>query len=216
MANPPCGCCAGIEAITPVSVANPPGQPALRYRVGTHAAFLETMKSALTQMAPDLTARDGADSSIAFLDGWACIADVLTFYQERIANEGFLRTAIERYSLCELGRLVGYRPRPGVAASVYLAYQMESGFEGVIPTGTRAQSLPGQDQLPQSFETGEAIEARADWNSLLPRRTRPQRLDAGNAFYVGKIVLLGVALESESGRHAPPHLGSRQRGADAA
>ena len=59
---------------------------------------------------------------MALFDAWATIGDVLTFYQERIANEGYLRTATERRSVLELARLVGYQPRPGVAASVHLAY----------------------------------------------------------------------------------------------
>jgi len=50
------------------------------------------------------------------LDGWATVADVLTFYQERIANESYLRTAIERRSLLELARKIGYELRPGIAA----------------------------------------------------------------------------------------------------
>jgi len=50
---------------------------------------------------------------------------VLTFYQERIANEGYLGTATERRSILELARLVGYELRPGVAASVYLAYVLD-------------------------------------------------------------------------------------------
>ena len=39
-----------------------------------------------------LTTRDPSDPSIALLDAWAVVADVLTFYQERIANEGYLPT----------------------------------------------------------------------------------------------------------------------------
>ena len=56
-----------------------------------------------------LTTREESDPSIALLDGWATVADVLGFYQERIANnEGYLRTATERRSVLELARLVGY------------------------------------------------------------------------------------------------------------
>ena len=59
--------------------------------------------------------RDDDDFSIALLDAWATVADVLTFYQERIANEAYLRTATERLSVLELARLIGYQLRPGVA-----------------------------------------------------------------------------------------------------
>lgn len=190
----PCGCCAGVEALTPLPVANRPGRSALAYRVGTQATFLETMLARLSTscLGSDddcragkglrpllkLTTRDTGDPSIALLDAWATVADVLTFYQERIANEGYLRTATERRSIIELARLVGYRLRPGVAASVYLALTIEKNEKVLIePFQVRAQSVPGPGELPQSFENVEEFEARGIWNKLVPRQTRPLSLE---------------------------------------
>jgi predicted phage baseplate assembly protein len=153
--------------------------------VGTHATFLETMVARLS--SPDYPELNGlktrlpSDAAIAFLDAWATVADVLTFYQERIANEGYLRTATERRSILELARLVGYRLRPGVAASVFLAYTLEKDQTVEIAPGNRVQSLPGPGELPQSFETSEKLEARSAWNELKPRLTRPQRLQLDTA-----------------------------------
>ncbi len=210
--NQSCGCCEGTEQLTPASTANRPGLSAITYRVGTHGSFLETMlarlsnhtlgSSPLDSYVPSggsqsdalpanplnsLTTRDTSDGAIAFLDAWATVADVLTFYQERIANEGYLRTAIERRSVLELARLVGYRPRPGVAASVHLAYTLDEGSEVTIPAGSRSQSVPGPGELPQSFETSKDLYARSVWNLLRPRLTRPQdprrQLERGDALY---------------------------------
>jgi hypothetical protein len=192
--NETCGCCKGTERLTPVTRLNRPGLDALGYRVGTHASFLETMKARLSnlELPPELfeagasptlqqtrpllslTTRVSSDPTIAMLDAWAIVADVLTFYQERIANEGFLLTATERRSILELARLVGYRLRPGVAASVYFAYTLEKDSVVEIPTGARAQSVPGPGELPQSFETSDKLLARYEWNNLKPRLTRPQ------------------------------------------
>mgnify|MGYP001390809548 CR=1 FL=1 len=193
-----CGCCEGVEVLTPLPTANRPGLPALSYRIGTHARFLGTMEARLSGLhwevpraepkeqdrkevdlvypLKDLTSREADDLSIALLDAWATVADVLTFYQERIANEGYLRTATERRSVLELGRLVGYKPRPGVASSVYLSYKLDDNFkdETIIPKSARSQSIPGPGELPQSFETSEDLKARAAWNNLKPRMTRPQ------------------------------------------
>lgn len=180
-ANPAaCGCCEGVEALTPLSTANRPGLAALSYRIGAHASFLETMKARLSSTdypkLGELVTREADDPSIAILDAWATVADVLTFYQERIANEGYLRTATELRSVAELGRLVGYQPRPGVASSVYLAYTLDDNFKEktIIPKGARSQSVPGPGELPQSFETSEDLKAQAKWNKLTPRMTRPQ------------------------------------------
>lgn len=191
-----CDCCSGVGRLTPVSTVNRPGLGALQYRSGTHASFLQTMKARLStlELSPDdfeetvprsipelrpilaLTTREASDPAIALLDAWALVADVLTFYQERIANEGFLGTATERRSVLELARLIGYRLRPGVAASVHLAYTLEKDSQVVIPKGSRAQSVPGPGELPQSFETSADLEARTEWNRFTPRATRPQKI----------------------------------------
>ncbi|MFF5009606.1 putative baseplate assembly protein [Streptomyces phaeochromogenes] len=173
-----CDCCEGTCAArhAPPTVLNQPGLNALAHRVGTHAAFFETMRTRLGELLPDLRTRDLDDPAIAFLDAWSVVADVLTFYQERIANEGYLRTATEPRSLLELARLVDYRPRPGVAADAFLAFTLEAGYRGEIPAGTRAQSRPAQGGPPQPYETGSPLPARAEWNLLLPRLTRPQVL----------------------------------------
>ncbi len=187
-----CGCCEGIDVVTPLPIYNRPGLSELTYRIGTHTGFLESMTARLTGYSFErkdedgnvqkvyplkgLTTRDGEDPSLAMLDAWATVADVLTFYQERIANEGYLRTATERRSVLELARLVGYKPRPGVSSSVFLAYTLDEKFEGetVLSAGNRAQSIPGPDELPQAFETSENLKARSQWNNLKPRMSRPQ------------------------------------------
>src|SRR5256714_4631202 len=177
-----CGCCEGIQDQTPVDIENPPGLTALAYRVGTHSRFKESMEVDLTRDAallPLKTRRDD-DPTIGLLDAWATVLDVLTFYQERIANEGYLRTGTERRSLLELARSIGYELRPGVAASTFLAFTMETAAgaprQATIAAGTKAQSVPEQDEQAQTFETIEEITARPAWNELLPRVTRPQEL----------------------------------------
>jgi len=132
------------------------------------------------QLRGRLKTRLKTDPAIAFLDAWATVADVLIFYQERIANEGYRRTATERRSILELGRLVGYKLRPGVAASVYLAFTIEKDQTIEIAPGNRAQSLPDAGEIPQSFETAEKLAARAVWNNLQPRLTRPQTVDVNS------------------------------------
>lgn len=197
---------------------NAPGQPALEYRLGTHAEFLEAMVAALPreQLPPPpgttssprpldaLRTRSLDDPAIALLDAWAVVADVLTFYQERIANEGFLRTASERRSVLELARAIGYELNPGVAAGTWLSFAVEDA-EGAprrarIDTGLKVLSVPRQDEHPQTFETVESLGARAEWNALRPRLRAPRMPVAGdkqvwlkglqNRLVVGDVLLL--------------------------
>ncbi len=45
-----CGCCEGVEPVTPEPTANRPGLDTLQTRIGTHATFLETMIARLGTM----------------------------------------------------------------------------------------------------------------------------------------------------------------------
>lgn len=191
-----CSCCEGVELETPVERWNRPGLSALDYRAGTHGRFKASMEAGISirEALSALTTRDSGDWTVALLDAWAVVLDVLTFYQERAANEGFLRTATERRSLLELARLVGYEPRPGVAAATHLAFRVSGSTlpdpggparpravvlppTVEIPAGTRAQSSPGSGELPQPFETSDDLEAREEYNELRPRLTEPQLFD---------------------------------------
>jgi hypothetical protein len=193
-----CDCCKGVEVLTPVAIFNRPGLNAISYRAGTHGSFLETMKARLSSSEfptlAGLTSRESSDASIALLDAWATVADVLTFYQERIATEGYLRTATERRSILDLARLVGYRLRPGLAASVYLAYTLEPTQETtIIEAGNKAQSLPGPNETPQVFETAERLIAHSGLNLMKPRLTHSQVFHTAEQLTNPTVALKGVA-----------------------
>lgn len=179
----PCGCC--DKPTSDLSHRNLPGLSKLRYRIGSHANFKERMLALLSShQIPDgdylgnrplakLTTRSDQDAALAAIDAWAMVADILTFYQERIANECYLRTATERRSILELARAIGYELSPGVSASTYLAFTLDESDKAPssveIPTGTQIQSLPDKKgQLPQTFETGEDFIAYPAWNKLVP------------------------------------------------
>ena len=179
-------CCQSVELQTPAQIDNPPGLRAISYRVGTYPQFKQSMQARLAD--PDVAGvnrlkaqvRGEDDFTVALLDTWAMVADVLTFYQERIANEAYRRTATEQPSLLELSRMVKYELKPGVAADTYLAFTLEdapgSPDKVTISIGTKVQSLPNPGEEPQVFETIEEIEARARWNAIKPVATQAQKI----------------------------------------
>lgn len=214
-----CGCCAGTGSSETVRTHNPPGLDAVAYRIGTHGTFKRGLLSALSSSrhptVADLTTRDDDDFSIALLDAFSCVADVLTFYQERFAQEAWLRTADERLSLRELARLIGYGLAPGVAADAWLAFRMEEVpgspadevGRSVVPVGTRVQSTPGPDEQPQIYETVEEIEGRVAWNAIRPPRRERHPLTGTSPLYfegvaTGLKVGDGVLHEKDGGGYA--------------
>ncbi len=188
-----CGCCAGTSVVTPMAENNAPGLPAVAYRTGTWGTFKESMLARLSSSdypaLAGLKTRADDDFSIALLDASSVVLDILTFYQERLANESYLRTATQLYSLTQLSQLIGYQPSPGVAASVYLAFNL-SAAPGLppnpanaaisIPAGTTVQSVPAQGQKPQAFQTSTAILAKPDWNALAVQTGIPWTPNSGD------------------------------------
>ena len=200
-----CGCCDGLVASTPQGLYNRPGLAAIAYRIGEYAQFHHSLLAALSSSeAPALArlrTRDGDDFTIGLIDAFACVADVLSFYQERIANESYLRTATERVSLQELARLIGYRLRPGLAAETWLAFALEaprtpppglapdpgSFVTGIAPAltldiGLQVQSVPGPGEQAQTFETVETVDARPAWNAIRATRDRAVTPGRGATF----------------------------------
>lgn len=197
-----CGC-DPLRPPEPV-VHNPPAQPALAWRVAPHSHALARMRAALADRSMPAAARRLAghgsdDAGVALLDAFALVADTVSFYTERIAQEGFLRTATELRSVRLLAREIGYELRPGVAAEAEIAFDVEDApgapALATVAAGTPVQSVPGQDELPQTFETSEELEARAAWNAIPASRRRPQDLGFGTT----AVWLEGVGLGLEPG-----------------
>lgn len=203
-----CGCCAGLGTETPAAKSNAPGLPAVAYRVGTYAEFRDTLLARLSATdfpaLATLTTRRPEDFTVALIDALSTMADVLTFYQERIANESYLRTAVERRSVLELAALIGYQLAPGVAAGTSLAFTLESapGARALaaqpvtIPVGTRAQSVPDGGQSPQTFETTAAITGRVEWNAVPAQRAESIAIANG---VTKEIYVEGIATQLQPG-----------------
>jgi predicted phage baseplate assembly protein len=198
---------------------NPPGQPYISYRAGTWATFNESMLARLSSSdypaLSGLTTRNNDDFTIAFLDATSIVLDILTFYQERLANESYLRTAVQQQSVTELSRLIGYQPSPGVSASTFLAFTLKaapglppnpSNPAITIPQGTQVQSVPAQGQTPQTFETFADIQAKSDWNALPVQTGNPWVVSGATEVYLSgtatklklgdSLLILGVNRET--------------------
>src|ERR1700722_5734011 len=109
----------------------------LRHRSRTAAQFLAKMLSAL----PTATVlRDGKllhplaglnvqadqDFTMALLDSWAVVADIISFYGARIADEGFVGTAIEPSSIFYMAEALGYKSWNGASSKTWLQLTVSS------------------------------------------------------------------------------------------
>ena len=147
--NCPCG-----ELIFPPPLMIPAGLPALPRQIASFPEFREAMLSAI-RSEPALQqwrARGSDDFGVMLLEMWAYVCDSISFYDEVIADESYLRTASLRPSVRKLVALLGYVPRPAVAASTDLAILAEGRQPIVLPAGTQFRSGAFPGGTPQVFE----------------------------------------------------------------
>lgn len=130
---------------------------------------------------------DATDDPIAALvRAWARAGVNVDFYTSWLTQESALDTAVDRASIREIVRLIGYEPRPAVASSTFVAFTVRSEPSGGgssaskspgpitqrpttrIRRGLPIQSVPSNGEAPQTFETSVDLIARASWSALRP------------------------------------------------
>lgn len=97
-------------------------------------------------------ARGKDDFGVMLLEMWAYICDSLSFYDEVLANESYLKTSFLRPNLRKLIDLLGYLPRPAVGSTVKLAAIAEGRLQLKLPSGTAFRSGAFEGNPPQVFE----------------------------------------------------------------
>lgn len=146
--------CRCDKFIHPKKLIIPGGLSNIPRQIARFPEFQRAMLSAIRQHSSlyDWRARDESDFGIMLIEMWAYVADVQSFYDEVIAHEEYLRTARHRSSLQKLTYLLGYIPRPAVAATVSLAVLAEGYKSVVLPEGLAFRSSAFDSETPQVFE----------------------------------------------------------------
>ena len=191
MSSSPCPCEGGED---PQVVENPPGLSTIAYRVDEFSGF----RRALLEPQPDEVALLGwrpapGDLGLQILEWWAYLADILTFYNERVANETYLRTAELPDSVAGLVALLGYQPRPAIAAVGQVAALRRPARPQepvVIPAGFQVanSATPG---VP--VQTWEAAAASFSGPSDTPVKLQPTpALLQPVSSHVGSVLLHGT------------------------
>ncbi|TKC95823.1 hypothetical protein [Polyangium fumosum] len=150
--------------VHPRRIHNPPGLDVIEYRTGDYASFRQALLQALPgeQALERWQPSAEGDLALQLLEWWAYLADILTFYNERIANDSYLRTAYQPASASRLVNLLGYRPRPALGATGKLSALLSAGHTKVtVPQGLPLQSKPSPGEVPQIFEVDAVTAASA-------------------------------------------------------
>lgn len=108
-----------------------------------YESLLMSMLDLAAQKLPEWTDRSENDIARMLLEMFAYTGDVLLYYQDRIANEAFLSTAVERRSVIDLLALIGYTlatPSPA-SAELTVTYNNDKTSSIIIKPGARFSTL---------------------------------------------------------------------------
>ena len=137
--------------------------PSIAYRAGDFGSFRLAMLLP-SQLDPAAEAdlagwrpTAGTDLALQVVDWWAYVAEVLTFYTERIANESYLGTAVLPESVRRLVSLLGYRPRPGIGATATLGVIAAGPGPVTLPAGFQVSSKAAPGVPAQIFELAQPV-----------------------------------------------------------
>lgn len=186
------GVLAGVLA---PQLSNPPGLRQIGFRLGTQAQFAGELLRRLGSTEVDgrrPLAKLNDDSSndwiVALLESWAMVGDVLSFYQDRYANEAYIGTATQPDSIHALLVALGqptaplpqgslsigdpravpsagqsFPPEPGASATMDLALTVTANpatpSSIAMPAGSIVNVYGTPSGLPATYEITGGIKA---------------------------------------------------------
>jgi len=164
----PCGCGAPALVLDPP----PPGETHLRRRVGEFYGFVSDLIATVERQTVDgkrLGSRwdiEGDPAGLRLARLWGYVAESVAAYAELTAGEGYLPTAQDWTDLRRIAGLVGFKPRPPIAAQGYVMAELDKGADPLVPAGTRVQSTAVPGSAAQTFEVIADTQLYAEWAGL--------------------------------------------------
>ncbi|HEY9031120.1 MAG TPA: hypothetical protein VIM93_07150 [Kangiella sp.] len=92
------------------------------------------------------------DLGVMLLDMWSYVLDVTQFYDEKISEEAYVRTAKRDISTNRIVEILGYKRKPALSAKVNLSLEIDGHDDTTLAAGIRFRSEAFDDQPPQVFE----------------------------------------------------------------
>lgn len=164
------------------------GNTLVDYTARDYDSLLDSMRALIPGKLPEWTDfASEADFGNVVLELFAHMGDILSYYQDRIANESFLGTAQSRNSIIQHLRLIGYRLSTAApaAASLRLAVPASCNSIITISKGTAFATKSQQDRPSLRFEYTRELPLTIDCGTL--------PLDPGNPNQ--KVYAAGIPVE---------------------
>ena len=137
--------------------------PQTDYTSRDYESIRQDMIDLIPEYAPEWTNRDPADFGMTLLEDFAMSHDILNYYIDKAANEGFISTASQRDSVLQIARLLSYRPTETSAATVTLTFKNSTASPITVPALTQVSTttVVSGNTTRIIFETDEEVTVSA-------------------------------------------------------
>jgi hypothetical protein len=145
------------------------GRPIIDYMARDYDSILAAMRSLIPDKLREWTDYTSeADFGNVLLELFAHMGDILSYYQDRVANEAFLSTARTRRSVIQHLRLIGYELATAYPAAAVLTISLPSTATGqvTITRGDAFATRSEKDRPSVRFEYNGAQPKTVDLGSL--------------------------------------------------
>lgn len=129
------------------------------YTSRDYEALRADMIRTIQARIPQWDATEG-DFGVALVEAYAYALDTVHYYLDRVANEAYLPTAVQRESLFSIAEMFNYTPKEATPAGVWLQFANTTQAAVEVPAGTRCQATVVGDSGAASvlnFETLEGV-----------------------------------------------------------
>ncbi len=129
-------------------------QQVIDYTARDYSSFRQEILSLIPSKLPEWSDLSEADFGVVLIEMFSYMADILSYYQDRIANEAFLSTAQQRSSVIEHLRLIGYEMAPAAPAASALSVIVGNNQNQVIEirNGDQFATATTRDRPSVTFE----------------------------------------------------------------
>jgi uncharacterized phage protein gp47/JayE len=145
------------------------GRPVIDYMARDYESLLKAMHDLIPEKLPEWRDHaNEADFGNVLLQLFAHIGDILSYYQDRVANESFLGTARTRRSIIEHLRLIGYElgTAAPAAASLQLSVPATVTDKVTINRGDAFATKSQKDRPSVRFEYARETPLTIDFNTI--------------------------------------------------
>jgi hypothetical protein len=183
--------------------------PAIDYLAKDYRGFRSLMLDRLSLLAPEWKERNTPDVGIALVELLAYVADELSYRQDAVATEAYLKTARRRTSLRRHAKLVDYVVQEGANARVWVRVLVDGEGVALAPGTPLLTRVAGIDPVldPDSEAYLDALAAGAETFETVDRvvlYASHERLDFWTWGDLGCCLPRGATSATLVGDH--PHL----------